>query len=242
MRASKTAIKAEAAVAVTGSEMPSEFLKDRKKVAASSLSGPRVYSTDLLANHLILTDVDGSVREAARALKIKILTKGVVVLNSSHLMDPLGAALVARNPDLLSGEGLLPAFRVGDATFKVPLKENLPSYAAVGMGEKELADHQSFLERNVSQVMPWESRYASPHSRRADHRAVKPEAFLKTRPSQKRPLERNQSRALEVLDAYRKLTRNSCDQMKRAAIRWRAACRFSLAPERYEVSAASLTS
>ncbi len=136
--------------------MPSNFLNDKKTVTASSLSGPRVYSTDLLANHLVLTDVDGSVREAARALKIKILTKGVVVLNSSHLMDPLGAALVVRNPDLLSGEGLLPAFRVGDTTFKVPLEESLPSYAAVGLGEKELADHLSFLERNVSQVMPWE--------------------------------------------------------------------------------------
>ena len=136
--------------------MPSDFLKGRKTVAAASLSGPRVYSTDLLANHLVPADVEGSVREAARALKIKILTKGMVVLNSSHLMDPLGAALVVRNPDLLSGGGLLPAFRVGDATFKVPLEENLPSYAAVGLGEKELADHLSFLERNVSQVMPWE--------------------------------------------------------------------------------------
>jgi hypothetical protein len=137
-------------------EVPSDFLKSKKTVEAASLSGPRVYSTDLLANHLVLTDVDGSVREAARALKIKILTKGVVVLNSSHLMDPLGAALVARHPDLLTGDGLLPAFRVGDSTFKVPRAESLPSYEAVGLGEKELADHLSFLERHVSQVMPWE--------------------------------------------------------------------------------------
>ena len=136
--------------------MTSDFLKGRKAVAAASLRGPRVYSTDLLTNHLANTDVEGSVRDAARALKIKILTKGMVVLNSSHLMDPLGVALVARHPDVLAGEGLLPAFRVGDATFKVPPRENLPSYMAVGLGEAELADHLHYLERHVSQVMPWE--------------------------------------------------------------------------------------
>ena len=136
--------------------MTSDFLKDRKTVAATALLGPRVYSTDLLTNHLTNADVEGSVREAARALKIKVLTKGTVVLNSSHLMDPLGAALVTRHPDILAGEGLLPAFRIGDPTFKVPPGDSLPSYEAVGLGEKDLTDHLHYLERHVSQVMPWE--------------------------------------------------------------------------------------
>jgi hypothetical protein len=47
----------------------------------------------------------------ARALKIKIITKGLVTLNCAHLISPLGVHLLKVHPDLFDGEALLPAFR-----------------------------------------------------------------------------------------------------------------------------------
>ncbi|TAJ72114.1 MAG: hypothetical protein EPO51_08320 [Phenylobacterium sp.] len=101
-------------------------------------------------------DVPGSVRQAARALKIKIITKGTVVLNSTHFMDPLGVKLCISHPDILAGEGILPAFRVGDAALKVPPALTIPHYEAVGVGENLLADHMGWLDGQIGRVMPWE--------------------------------------------------------------------------------------
>lgn len=131
------------------------FLETRKTISAESLIGPRVYSTDLLSSHLNNPDVDGSVLQAARALKIKLLTKGTVVLNSTHLVDPLGMKLCMAHQDPLFGDGLLPAFRVGDATIKMPTT-NFAGYHAVGISENQVADHITWLERRITQVMPWE--------------------------------------------------------------------------------------
>lgn len=134
--------------------MPTNFFEGRRTISANMLKGPRVYSTDLLAGNLSNFEAESAVTNAARALKIKILTKGTVVLNSTHFVDPLGTLLCMRHPDILTGDGILPAFRVGDSALKVPT--NLPDYEAFGLTENQIADHIGWLNARITQVMPWE--------------------------------------------------------------------------------------
>ena len=57
----------------------SEFFKGRSIIEPQDLKGPRVYSTDLLPSFYDPARVQESVVLAARALKIKIITKGLAV-------------------------------------------------------------------------------------------------------------------------------------------------------------------
>src|SRR3546814_6458130 len=87
------------------------FLDTRRVVKAEELRGPRIYSTDLLPSHFNPEQPEESVELAARALKVKMITKGIVTLNSAYLVSPLGVLLMDKHPDLFSGEAIVHAFR-----------------------------------------------------------------------------------------------------------------------------------
>lgn len=136
--------------------MLSEFFTGRNTVSAQSLKGPRVYSTDLLPGHLDRARISESVLQATRALKIKIIAKGLVALNSCHLADPFGVHLCMAHPDVLAGDAILPAFRADDQSLAALATASPEEYAALGISEKNLADHLHWLDKQVVQVMPWE--------------------------------------------------------------------------------------
>jgi hypothetical protein len=77
--------------------MAAAFFTGRKIVKAEELAGPRVYSTDLIRTLFDPGDPANSRATSARALKIKIITKGLVTLNSAHLVSPLGVHLLDKH-------------------------------------------------------------------------------------------------------------------------------------------------
>lgn len=135
--------------------MTSPFFSGRKVVTAEELTGPRVYSTDLLPSLYDLRALDDSVAIAARALKIKIITKGLVTLNSVYLVSPLAVRLLELHPDLLEGVAVLPAFRT-DKTDLNSLVASTEGHAVAGIDEARLGSHIQQLEAQIKQVMPWE--------------------------------------------------------------------------------------
>jgi hypothetical protein len=135
--------------------MPS-FLEDRPARPASELKGPRVYSTDLHPSLFDTTAPDLSVERSAQALKIKIITKGIVTLNCAHLITPMAVKLLDRHPDLLNGDAILPAFRVGKANLRDLCDMSEAEFRASGIAEKKLDDYVTMLEGNIKTVMPWE--------------------------------------------------------------------------------------
>jgi len=127
----------------------STFFDARTVVKAEDLHLPRVYSTDLLPSLYDPSDPAASVRVTARALKIKIITKGLVTLNSAYLISRLGVDLLDRHPDLLAGEAILPVFRTDKSSFA----DLIPSTADPGLlriDEKRLQKHMSTLERLIT--------------------------------------------------------------------------------------------
>lgn len=134
--------------------MASSLFENRKVVKAEDLRGPRVYSTDLLPSHLDLNDANESVAVTARALKIKILTKGLVTLNSAYLVSPLGVRLVDAHPDLFDGEAILPAFRADKSSLS-ELVASSGGHDAAGISDAHLREHIARLEDRVKQIMPW---------------------------------------------------------------------------------------
>jgi hypothetical protein len=132
----------------------SAFFEGRRIIEAKDLKGPRIYSTDLLPSHFDSAHVQGSVRIAARALKIKILTKGLVTLNSAYLISPLFIHLLDEHPDVLSGSAILPAFRVDKASLE-DLVPSMESMKAAGIDAFRLRDHITQVDELVEQVMPW---------------------------------------------------------------------------------------
>ena len=87
------------------------FLSERNLVPASTLTGPRIYSTDLHASHFQSGSAEDFVVVTARALKTKMLTKGTVTIHMSHLLSPGGILFFEAFPDALQCNALLPAFR-----------------------------------------------------------------------------------------------------------------------------------
>jgi hypothetical protein len=77
------------------------FLNQRCLVPASTLTGPRVYSTDLHASNFRPESVDDFVVITARALKTKMLTKGTVTVHMSHLLSLGGIHFLEAFPDAL---------------------------------------------------------------------------------------------------------------------------------------------
>ena len=132
----------------------SSFLDSRALVKAEDLRGPRIYSTDLLPSHFDGADPNGSVEVAARALKVKILTKGCVTLNSAYLLSPMAVLLLDRHQDLFNGPALLPAFRE-DKTALGDLLTSNESMANHGIDTQRVDDHIVRLEGLVTRVMPW---------------------------------------------------------------------------------------
>lgn len=131
------------------------FFDSRKVVNAEDLRGPRVYSTDMTPSLYDASDGASSIRVTERALKIKIISKGLVTLNCAHLVTPFAVRLFERNPDLLSGDGIVPAFR-RDKAGLADYVESVEGFHAAGITDKQLDEHISRLEGSTRTVMPWE--------------------------------------------------------------------------------------
>jgi hypothetical protein len=134
--------------------MAHSFFEGRKLVKAEDLRGPRVYSTDMLPSHFDRSNPKESVAITARALKIKIITKGLVTLNSIYLVSPLGVLLLDAHPDLFEGTAILPAFRTDKSNFS-ELISSAGGHAAAGIDDAHLRDHIAKLEGSIKQAMPW---------------------------------------------------------------------------------------
>jgi hypothetical protein len=128
---------------------------DRSVTIPGSLRGPRVYSTDLFPSLFNADNVDSSLEIAARALKIKMLSRGLVTLNGAYLVSPMGLLLHERYPGLLQGAALLPAI-MSDRDGLAGFVGNPADYAAVGIAESSIADRVAAIEQAIEQVMPWE--------------------------------------------------------------------------------------
>ncbi len=132
------------------------FFEKRNVVHAHELIGSRVYSTDLLPDLLNAEHPEDSVLVTARALKVKIITKGLVTLNGAHLVGPLSVLLLRDNPDLLEGGGFLPAVMADKYSLTEFLPESLESYHALGISDAELSRHIETVEGALGTVMPWD--------------------------------------------------------------------------------------
>lgn len=135
--------------------MAKNFLETRKIIKPDELIGPRVYSTDLMPSHFGPADPNESLLITARALKIKIITKGLVTLNSTYLVSPLGIRLVEAYPDVFDGPAILPAFRTDKSTLE-DLVSSTAGHAAAGIDEKRIQAHIATLEGMIRQAMPWQ--------------------------------------------------------------------------------------
>ena len=135
--------------------MAKNFLETRKIINPDELKGPRVYSTDLMPSHFGPADPNESLLITARALKIKIITKGLVTLNSTYLVSPLGIRLVDAYPDVFNGPAILPAFRTDQSTLE-DLVSSTAGHEAAGIDEKRILAHIAKLEGMIKQAMPWQ--------------------------------------------------------------------------------------
>lgn len=131
------------------------LLDSKEKVNADELGGPRVYSTDLL-NDPGLT-AEATVPITKRALKIKLITKGIVTLNSEHLFSPLAVDLLDQTGDLFLDGRIIPAIEVNSADL---LTQAEASNAASGniVEPARLKDHVERLQEAIQTVMPWDAR------------------------------------------------------------------------------------
>ncbi|BCH31852.1 hypothetical protein MesoLjLc_37820 [Mesorhizobium sp. L-8-10] len=132
--------------------MTKTFFDGRKVFDAEDLRGPRVYSTDLAPS---LYNDEDSILVTARALKIKIIAKGLVTLNCAHLVSPLAVRLFEKHPDLFKGEAILPAFRT-DKSALADYVEDIESFEKAGIGKSQLEEHIARVGEGVRRVMPWE--------------------------------------------------------------------------------------
>jgi len=132
-----------------------KFFNGREVRKAEELRGPRIYSTDLLPSHFDPSQPDDSVEVAARALKVKIITKGIVTLNSAYLVSPLGVLLMDKHTDLFAGGGILPAFRVDKDDLSDLIASN-EGFEHAGIKPARIEEHLSRLGDSIKTVMPWE--------------------------------------------------------------------------------------
>lgn len=129
------------------------MLSTKNVVAAEDLRGPRVYSTDLLNDPTV--SYEGSPRVAATALKIKLISRGLVTINSKHLFSPLAIQLIENDPDLLSGPGFIAAVEVtaADPRSEAEMAKEKQGW---GIDSALLDDHVATIQEGITQVMPWD--------------------------------------------------------------------------------------
>ncbi|ESZ61440.1 MULTISPECIES: hypothetical protein [unclassified Mesorhizobium] len=131
------------------------FFDRRKVIKVEDLRGPRVYSTDLAPSLYDANNESGSVLVTARALKIKIIAKGLVTLNCGHLVSPLAIRLFDKHPDLLDGEAIVPAFR-RDKNDLADYIEDMERFTKIGIGRTQVEEHIARVNAAARQVLPWE--------------------------------------------------------------------------------------
>lgn len=116
-----------------------------KKRPAASLSGPRVYSTDMHPRMLDGAPAADLETTTLRGLKVKLLTKGIVTVNGGHLLHPRAITLLERNEELLTLGLLLPAIREDKASFQA----YVPDYQSHGWNDARVRSAVQFLEDRV---------------------------------------------------------------------------------------------
>lgn len=131
------------------------FLDGRTVVEAKGLLGPRVYSTDLFPALYRPDDRKGSVEIAARALKVKLITKGLVTLNSLYLVSPVGIALFENDTGLFEGNGILPAFREDQTELELLVARNEKELVAAGIENSRIDEHLAKLRSSLKRILPW---------------------------------------------------------------------------------------
>jgi hypothetical protein len=134
--------------------MTSAFFSNRKIRKAEELKGPRVYSTDLIPTLFDPAKLTDCRIASARALKIKIITKGLVTVNCAHLISPLGVHLLNMHPDIFDGEAILPAFREDKETLADYIVE--ADFVRAKIDRAQLDEHIAKVGELVKQVMPWQ--------------------------------------------------------------------------------------
>ena len=117
-----------------------------KQVPAEKLSGPRVYSTDLMPSLLDAQDPVASLDFAARALKIKLITKSQVTLNAAHLVGPLGLMTFKSDPGLIGNGQIIPAIRSGTGSLSDLIREAM---------EAKKARDAAWKEENRAAIESW---------------------------------------------------------------------------------------
>lgn len=132
------------------------FFESRRIIDPKSLIGPRVYSTDLFPALFDANNLASSVAIASRALKTKLITKGVVALNSVYLLSPGGIALFESDPGLFDGDGIVPAFRDDLSELHHLVERNEKELADAGIGGSRLDEHLAKLDASIRNVMPWQ--------------------------------------------------------------------------------------
>jgi hypothetical protein len=135
--------------------MTSAFFKNRVIKKAGELKGPRVYSTDLIPTLFDVNNSTASRVTVARALKIKIITKGLVTINCAHLISPLGVRLLDVHPDLFAGKAILPAFREDKGSLADYI-ESEEDFTAAGIDQAHLQSHIATVDGLIKEVMPWQ--------------------------------------------------------------------------------------
>ena len=133
---------------------------------AESLSGPRVYSTDLHPLHFRggpLTP-DAS-RTLLYKIKAKLLTRGVVTVNGAHLIQPVIADFLCQNEALLSHRLLLPAMREDRANFAEYASDHENEYRSQGWTQENIKAAAAFVDDRVEEILPWRVEQAAGHFR-----------------------------------------------------------------------------
>lgn len=133
----------------------SSFFTGRDTIEAKTLHGSRIYSTDLHPSHFSAQGLAQTVEVGIRALKVKLLTKGVVTVHTSHLVSPGGVEILKRHPELIECRGLLPAFRNDKDSIDEYVVDQVASYARYGVAEADVAETVGLLNRQMTRVMPW---------------------------------------------------------------------------------------
>lgn len=136
-------------------------------VLANSLTGPRVYSTDLLGLRLANESLSEEAEQAVvLSLKVKALTKGVVTINAANLVHPNALDLIEKYPELLTSEILLPALRNDKAGFVDLVSKYRGTYADRGLSDHQIDQVAAQIEDSVPRVLRWDLTEGQPHFHR----------------------------------------------------------------------------
>lgn len=131
----------------------SGFLDRHSIISSADLTGPRVHSSDLMP--VLFDGTERALEITAKSMKAKILSKGLIMVNISLMMTPMGLRLLERNGDAYSGAGVLPLYREDKAELLDQMVVPMESFAAAAIDAARLDAYVEQLESAIDTVMPW---------------------------------------------------------------------------------------